>query len=119
MSSLYSMPMYAIRGAVNCHENTSGAIDSAVIELFTEIQTNSGISEKDVISIIVSATKDITAKYPCETIRKMGYENTALLCVSEMDIDNSLPLTVRVLIHCHGHGTTKFFYCRDTAQLRK
>ena len=113
------MPMYALRGAINCSENSVTAIDSAVHELFTDIISSTGITEKDIVSIIVSATSDITAKYPCETIRKMGFENTALLCVAEMAIDNSLPLTIRVLVHCHGAGTTKFYYCRDTVQLRK
>lgn len=113
------MPMYAIRGATNCYENTSESIDAAVIDLFHEITSHTGINEKDIISIIISATPDITAKYPCETIRKMGFENTALLCVAEMAIDNSMPFTIRLLIHCHGNRATEFFYCRDTAQLRK
>jgi len=111
--------MYAIRGAINCTGNTAAAIDEAAAELFSLIMKDRGLKESSIISIIISATPDLTAKYPCETIRKLGLCNTALLCVTEMNIDNSIPFTIRMLFHCRGKGATQFYYLRDTSSLRK
>ena len=111
--------MYAIRGAINCTGNTAAAIDEAAAALFSHIMNDLDLKESSIVSIIISATPDLTAKYPCETIRKLGFNNTALLCVTEMEIDNAIPFTIRMLFHCRGKGVTRFYYLRDTLSLRK
>lgn len=42
-----------------------------------------------------------------------------MLCVQEMFVENSMPLTIRFIIQCRGEDETKFFYLNDTKQLRE
>jgi len=84
----------------------------------TKIIKQENIKEPEIHSIIVSATSDITELNPCTVIRKMGFENTALMGVQEMDIEDGLPFTIRLLIHAEGENNTKFYYLRDANKLR-
>ena len=53
----------------------------------------------DVISVIFTATPDITAGFPAAAARDVGFEDVPLLCASEIDVSGALPLVVRVLMH--------------------
>ena len=110
--------MRVIRGAINIENNKTILIKKATEQLINKIVNNEELEEKQFFSIIVSVTKDITKLNPCTVIRKMGYTDTALMGVQEMDIENSLPLTIRILIHAEGSNSTKFYYLRDTKKLR-
>lgn len=55
--------------------------------------------DKKIISILISATKDITAIYPAAVLREMGYNDAALFSSQEPDIKNSLSKCIRLMVN--------------------
>ena len=110
--------MIVVRGAVNISSNTEDEIRKGTLELFHAVLKESGVKPSRVISLLISATPDITASYPCAAIRNSGYETLPMLCVQEMDVDRSLPLTIRFLLTARGRNRRLFCYLRETSRLR-
>ena len=57
------------------------------------------MQEKDVASVLFTATPDLDAVYPAVAARQLGWTHTALMCVQEMAVPGSLPRCIRVLVH--------------------
>jgi chorismate mutase len=88
-----------IRGATTVPENNVEAILSATRELLQTIIDENGVRQEDVASVIFTATPDLNAVCPAAAARQMGWTYTALLCLQEMVVPESLPRCIRVLIH--------------------
>jgi chorismate mutase len=110
--------MIVVRGAVNIPSNSREEIRKGTLELFETVLRRARIKPSRIISLLISATPDITASYPCAAIRNLGYETLPMLCVQEMNVDESLPLTIRFLLTARGRNRRFFCYLRDTSQLR-
>ena len=113
--------MKSIRGAITVDNNSIDAIKNAVLELFSEIVTRNDLSERDTVFVEFSATKDLNAVYPAKFIRQeLGWNDTAFMCVQEMDVINSLPMCIRVLVVCNKSEDFKpeFVYLRGAKNLR-
>ncbi len=88
----------AIRGAISADSNSCCAISSAACELFTQLLSSNKISEKDLICLIISHTKDLTALNSASALRKAGLCTAVpLFCVQEAAIDGSMPLMIRMM----------------------
>lgn len=74
-------------------------MNEAVVELLQDILMRNELPVDDVISVIFTATPDITAGFPAAAARDVGFEDVPLLCASEIDVSGALPLVVRVLMH--------------------
>ncbi len=115
------MTCYAIRGAITVDENTKDAVDCAVRELMSALYEANGITDDDIVSVIFSQTKDITSRNAAAACRHGGFcSEVPLFCVQEADVENSLPLTVRVLVTV-GHEAEKkprMIYLKGAAILR-
>lgn len=92
------MSIFCIRGATTIEENTKENIVSNTQTLLTEIITKNNIKTKNIINIIFSATKDITKAYPAIATRNIGITDCAIMCLQEMDVEQSLPMCIRVMI---------------------
>lgn len=92
------MEIFCIRGATTIEENTKENIVSNTQNLLTEIITKNNIKTKNIINIIFSATKDITKAYPAIATRNIGITDCAIMCLQEMDVEQSLPMCIRVMI---------------------
>ena len=88
-----------IRGAISIEINDAGAIIAATRDLLERIVVANGVSVRDIVSVIFTATPDLNAAYPARAAREMGWVNTPLLCMQEMMVVGSLPHCIRVLIH--------------------
>lgn len=94
------MPLRGIRGAVDVQDNTSEDIRSATIKLLNEIITRNPLLRiDDICSVLFTATEDLTAIFPAEAARELGWNSVPLLCAREIDVPGSLSKCVRVLIH--------------------
>jgi len=111
-----------IRGAITVDINTEDALKDATLELLDEMFKKNEIN-KDLIShIIFTTTKDLNASFPAKFARQdFGLKNTAMMCFHELDVPNSLPLCLRVLIvlNCEEDFTPKFVYLKGASNLRK
>jgi len=93
------MPLRGIRGAIDVQENTSIDIRSATIKLLSEIITrNPTLQVEDICSVLFTATEDLTAIFPAEAARELGWTDVPLLCAKELSVSGSMPKCIRVLI---------------------
>jgi len=93
--------LQALRGAITCDANTKADIAAKTQELVRELLTRNGIDHDDLVSIIFTATEDLTAAFPATVAREVGLGDIPLLCARELAIDGALPMVIRVLVHCY------------------
>lgn len=93
------MPCRGIRGATTVETNSVAAILSATRELLSLITEANGLSVDDVASVFFTVTPDLTAAYPAQAARELGWQHAALLDAQEIPVPGGLPRCVRVLIH--------------------
>jgi chorismate mutase len=111
----------AIRGAVQIDANERTAVLDGTTELVTEVMTRNGLVTDDVISVVFTATPDLTAEFPALAARKIGFQDVPLLCASEIDVPGALPRVVRLLMHVETgkpRAAVQHVYLRGAAALR-
>lgn len=94
-----SSAVRALRGATTVDADTAEQIEGRVVALLEEMLNRNGIRHDDLISIVFTATPDISASFPAAAARMFGLGDVPLLCAQELDIDGGTPLCLRVLIH--------------------
>ncbi len=87
-----------IRGATIAESNTAQAIHAATGELLVKLVEANHIEERDVAAVYFTTTPDLNAGFPAAAARQMGWNNTALMGGTEVDVPGSLSGCVRVLI---------------------
>jgi len=95
---MQEMKCRGIRGATTVEANTREHIQAATKELLQEMVTANGVEEDDVACIIFTTTPDLNAEFPAVAARELGFAQTALLCGHEMNVPDSLPRCLRILL---------------------
>jgi len=93
--------LLGLRGATTCDENTVEEIDQKTQALVQEMLDRNDIDHEDIVSIIFTATDDLTAQFPATAARALGLGDVPLICARELGIDGGKPMTVRVLMHLY------------------
>lgn len=88
-----------VRGATTVANNNKDEILTATQELLTEIVKKNDLQIDDIASIIFTTTPDLNAEFPAQAARKLGWQNTSLLCAREIDVPGALEKCIRVLLH--------------------
>ena len=110
-----------VRGGTTVAGNSRVAILAATRELLTEIVKVNRIAPEDVASVIFTATPDLDTAYPALAARELGWTQTPLLCMQEMQVEDSLRRCIRVLIHWnteHAPDEVHHVYLRGAQALR-
>lgn len=94
-----AVPLRAIRGAIQIDVNERAAILSGASELVREVMSRNAIEPDDLVSIIFTATPDLTAEFPAYAARMMGLTDVPLLCASEIAVPGAMPRVLRLLAH--------------------
>jgi chorismate mutase len=89
----------ALRGATTADEDTQGQITERTIELLEELMAQNGVHNEDLISVLFTATPDLTAMFPATAARAIGLGGVPLLCATEIDVTGATPRCIRVLVH--------------------
>jgi chorismate mutase len=92
----------ALRGATTCDENTKQEVGTKTQRLVEAMLERNGIIHDDIVSIVFTATDDITAEFPATAARALGLGDVPLLCARELGIEHGMPLAIRVLMHFYG-----------------
>ncbi len=92
------MKVRGIRGAVQVEENTSEAILDAARRLIREMVRANGVEPDDVAAVIFTCTSDLSATFPAEAARALGWDRVPLLCARELDVPGAMPRVLRVLM---------------------
>ena len=93
------MNLLALRGAITLAANTRDEVEEKTQRLVKELLARNDVAHDDIVSIIFTATDDITAQFPATAARALGLGDVPLLCAQELRIDGGVPLCVRVLLH--------------------
>ena len=115
------MPVRAIRGAVQVDANEREAIVAATAELVAEVMARNNLVTDDVISVLFTATPDLTAEFPALAARKAGFDNVPLLCAVEIDRPQAMPRVVRLMMHVETpepHAEIRHVYLHGAQALR-
>lgn len=91
----------ALRGATTVDRDEREHLLERTQELIAALFERNGLSEDDLISIVFTATDDVSAAYPAEAARLAGITHVPLLCARELDIDGGIPRCIRVLVHAY------------------
>jgi chorismate mutase len=111
----------AIRGATQVDADDRDMILDATTELVTEVMTRNELTTDDVISVIFTATPDLTAEFPALAARKLGFHDVPLLCASEVDVPHALPRVIRLMAQietARPRSAMQHVYLRGAAALR-
>ena len=88
-----------VRGAITVEVNSPEAILKATGELLEAMIGRNRIDEDEVASILFTTTPELTAAHPAKAARLLGWTRTALMGFAEADVEDGLPMCIRVLIH--------------------
>ena len=95
------MRLRALRGAITCNENTKQEIEEKTQRLVKEILARNELEHDDLVSVIFTATDDLTAEFPGAAARGGGGGGKPLVCARELAIDGGKPMCIRILVHCY------------------
>lgn len=111
----------SIRGAITVEADDKELIYEATAEMMKEIIEANHVKTEDIVSIVFTATNDITKAYPAVAVRNMGITGAALMCLQEMYVEGSLRKCIRVMVTVEGdydRKDLKHAYLRGAQVLR-
>ena len=115
------MTVRAVRGAVQVDSADRDAILEATAELVSEVMSRNDLTTDDVISVLFTATPDLTAEFPALAARKIGFHYVPLICASEIAVSGAMPRVVRLLAHVETdrpRSAIQHVYLRGATALR-
>ena len=115
------MTVRAVRGAVQIEADERDAILEGTAELVTEVMARNELAPGDVISVLFTATPDLTAEFPALAARKIGFHDVPLMCATEIAVPGAMPRVVRLMAHVktdRPRSAIQHVYLRGAAALR-
>ncbi|MGD0945219.1 MAG: chorismate mutase [Acidimicrobiales bacterium] len=95
----------ALRGATTLEEDTAEQVNDRVRALISAMLERNGIAHDDLVSILFTATDDISSMFPAAAARSLGLGDVPLICAHELAITGAMPRCVRVLMHFYTERT--------------
>lgn len=117
-----SVAVRALRGATQVDRNERGDILDGVAELVTEMLRRNELAVDDFISVIFTATPDLTTEFPAVAARRLGFGEVPLLCAAEIAVPGGLPRVIRLLAHVETdrpRSELRHVYLRGAVALRQ
>jgi chorismate mutase len=93
--------LLALRGATTCDEDSLAEIDTKTQVLVQAMLDRNEVEHEDIVSIIFTATDDLTSQFPATAARALGLGDVPLICARELGIDGAMPRAIRVLMHLY------------------
>ena len=89
----------ALRGATTVDADTPEQVHERVGALVNEMLDRNAVDKDDLISVIFTATDDVTSMFPAAAARAVGLGDVPLLCARELAILGGTERCIRVLMH--------------------
>lgn len=115
------MAVRAVRGATQVDADDRESILGGTSELVSEVLRRNDIDPAKLISIIFTATADLSAEFPAYAARQLGLTDVPLLCTTEIAVPGSMPRVLRLLAHLEtdlARADIRHVYLRGAAALR-
>ena len=111
----------ALRGATTVERDDATEIVSATEELLRELFARNEVAPGDLVSLVFTATPDLTSEFPAAAARALGVSEVPLLCATEIAVPGAPPRCIRVLAHLYtarDYASLRHVYLRGARQLR-
>ena len=111
----------ALRGATTLDVDDLGHMIERTQELIHLLFERNDLVEDDLVSIVFTATADVTCGFPAQAAREAGFVHTPLLCARELEVEGGIQRCVRVLVHAYtarAKQDLRHVYLHDARQLR-
>ncbi|HTJ66627.1 MAG TPA: chorismate mutase [Actinospica sp.] len=115
------MAVRAVRGAIQVDADERELVLAATTELVGALFEANALAPEDVISMVFTATPDLTSEFPALAARELGLADTPLLCAAEIAKAGALPRVVRILAHIEtmrSKQEVRHVYLGGAAELR-
>jgi chorismate mutase len=115
------VPCRGVRGATTVETNSAAEILGATRQLLAQMVAANDIEIADVASVFFTATPDLTAAFPAQAARDLGWHQVPLLDAQEILVPGSLPRCVRVLVHWNtakSQAEVRHIYLSEAVRLR-
>lgn len=116
------MRVVGIRGATSCEVDTDEEITAKTQELVERMIDANGVGNEDLISILLTATDDLSASFPAKAMRELGYADVPLMGARELGVEDGVGRCIRVLIHCYSdlsRADVRHVYLGEAKSLRE
>lgn len=91
----------ALRGATTLDHDHRDHLMDRTQELIGALFARNDLAEGDLISIVFTATDDISSAFPAEAARAAGITHVPLLCARELEVDGGIERAIRILVHAY------------------
>lgn len=112
----------ALRGATTATDDRPEAIVTATKELLGSLLAANDVAPDDVVSVIFTATPDLSSEFPAAAAHELDIGDVALLCATEIDVPGAVARCIRVLVHVYttrGHSALRHVYLEGASHLRE
>jgi chorismate mutase len=116
------MAVRAIRGATQVDADDREQVLEATRELVTAVLERNDLAHDDVISILFTATPDLTSEFPALAARELGMGDVPLMCATEIGVPHALPRVLRLMAHVETdrpRAEVQHVYLRGAVALRR
>ena len=116
------MAVRAIRGATQVDADDRDEVLAATRELVSTVIERNGLDGEQLISILFTATPDLTSEFPALAARELGFGDVPLMCASEIDVAHALPRVLRLMAHVETEkprSEIQHVYLRGAVALRR
>ena len=111
----------ALRGATTVDHDHRDHVLARTQQLIDELFARNDLTEDDLISIVFTATDDVSSAFPAEAARLAGITHVPLLCARELNIEGGIRMCIRILVHAYTTRSTQELrhpYLYEARQLR-
>lgn len=115
------MQVRGIRGATTISEDQPEEVLQATRELLQQMQKENAFAVEEIASALFTVTADIRSAFPAAAARTIGWDRVPLLCFQEIEVPDSLPLCIRILLHVNSEKSQqeiKHIYLKEARSLR-
>jgi chorismate mutase len=115
------MAVRAIRGAIQLDSDEREHLLKSTAELLSKSLHANKLDNSQLISILFTATPDITSEFPALAARELGLGDVPLMCFVEMNVKSAMPRVIRVLINAEmdtPRSEIQHVYLRGATALR-
>jgi len=116
------MAIRAIRGAIQLDIDEREHLLKSTAELLSKMLHANDIENGQLVSIIFSATQDVTSEFPAVAARELQLGDVPLMCCVEMDVIGALPRVIRIMITADlekSRAEIQHIYLRGATALRQ
>lgn len=113
---------HAIRGATTVEADDPQLIREATRDLLSAVLERNDIQDDQIVSVLFSATSDLTSDFPASAARDLGWTDTPLMCMTEIPVPGALARCLRVMLHVeleHPRAPMVPVYLRGAEALRR